>query len=50
MAAERSYLPHATRTLGHAVQVSLDPQERPRVRDGGAVGAGDRRDGAGKRS
>jgi hypothetical protein len=25
---------------GHAVQVSLDPQERPRARDGGAVGEG----------
>ena len=41
------WLRHATAALGHAVQVPLDPQERPRACDGGAVGAGIPRDRAG---
>ena len=48
--AGRPWLRHATAALGHAVQVPLDPQERPRARDGGAVGAGVPRDRAGQRS
>jgi len=46
----RPQLRHATPALVHAVQVPLDPQERPRASDGGAVGAGVPRDRAGKRS
>lgn len=46
----RPWLHHATAALGYAVQVSLDPQERPRARHGGAVTAGVPRDRAGQRS
>lgn len=43
-------LGNANTQLGHAVQVSLHPQERPCAGDGGAVGAGVPCDGTGKRS
>jgi hypothetical protein len=48
--AGHPWLRHAAAALGDAVQVPLDPQERPRARDGGAVGAGVPRGRAGQPS